>query len=316
MSQACHHAAATRSQDPRYEPTAVMAASAILNVSFRASLLCLVPACTQDNPGFLLFDETTSDPVVSTTTTTPGATTPSGGAPTSDDGGSEAASSGSTDPIAQTTGDPGGDSSESGSTLETTETSTSGSSSETSAGPGSLELPATIATCALLPAFPSPHAGPQACELIASSQVGEASGGMILDTKVIYNGGANRPGHLFFRFDIPPSVADLQLSAVRLEAQVDDNQEAGGPSAGTLYRGDPFDLLSLEFAAPGYGDPGGASADVPLPSGIVSWSFAPEWLVPGAALYLRIVPDADDGVVLYSNAAAGELRPRLHIDYL
>ena len=296
-----------------------MAALATLNVSFRASLLLLVSACTQDNPWFLLAEESTGLASGSTSAATTNTVTASSGgapAPTSDAGGSETATSGTTGPLAQTTGGSSSETSEGGSTLQSEESSTSGSSGDTTAGPGSLELPAAIATCALLSAFPSPHAGPQACEWVASSQAGDPSGVMILDTQVVLNGGGNRPGHLFFRFDIPPAVADLQLSAVRLEAQVDDNQEAGGPSAGALYRSDPFDLISLEFGAPGYGDAGDDSADVPLPNGIVSWPFAPEWLVPGAPLYLRIVPSADDGVLLHSNAAAGELRPRLHIDYL
>lgn len=290
-----------------------MAALATLNVSFRASLLLLVSACTQDNPWFLLAEESTGLASASTSTVT--ASSEGAPAPTSDAGGSET-TSGTTNPLAQTTGGSSGETSEAGSTPEPEESSTSGSSGDTTAGPGSLELPAAIATCALLSAFPSPHAGPQACEWVASTQAGDPGGVMILDTQVVLDGGGNRPGHLFFRFDIPPAVADLQLSAVRLEAQVDDDQEAGGPSAGALYRSDPFDLTSLEFGAPGYGDAGDDSADEPLPNGIVTWSFAPEWLVPGAPLYLRIVPFADDGVLLHSNAAADDLRPRLHIDYL
>lgn len=289
-----------------------MATPAILNVSFRASLLLLVSACTQENPWFLLAEESTGLASASTST----ASSADAPAPTSDTGGSETPTSGTTGPLAPTTGGTSGESSAAGSTVAPEGSSTSGDASETTAGPGSLVLPATIATCALLSAFPSPHAGPQACEWVASTQAGDPGGVMILDKQVVLDGGGNRPGHLFFRFDIPPAVADLQLSAVRLEAQVDDDQEAGGPSAGALYRSDPFDLVSLEFAAPGYGDAGDDSADGPLPNAIVSWPFAPAWLVPGAPLYLRIVPLDDDGVLLHSNAAAGELRPRLHIDYL
>lgn len=289
-----------------------MAIPAISNVSFRASLLLLVSACTQENPWFLLAEESTGLAAASTST----ASSADAPAPTSDAGGRETATSGTTGPLAPTTGGTSSESSSTGASREPESSSTSGDPGETTAGPGSLVLPATIATCALLSAFPSPHAGPQACEWVASTQAGDPGGVMILDTQVVLDGGGNRPGHLFFRFDIPPAVADLQLSAVRLEAQVDDDQEAGGPSAGALYRSDPFDLTSLEFGAPGYGDPGEDSADAPLPSGTVSWPFTPGWLVPGAPLYLRIVPLDDDGVLLHSNAAAGELRPRLHIDYL
>lgn len=291
-----------------------MAVPAILNVSFRASLLVFAPACTQDNPWFLLAEETT-DPLASAgTPSTAAASTSSESAPT-DASGDETASNGTTGPLAETTGDPSGETSAGGSTLEPAESSTS-SSGETTAGPGSLELPATIATCALLAAFPYPHAGPAPCEWVASSQAGDPSGVMILDTKVIQNGGGNRPGHVFFQFDIPPAVADLQLAAVRLELHVDDNQEAGGPSAGSLYQGEPVDLVSLEFGAPGYGGAAIDSADIPLPAGTLSWQLPPGWLVPDAPLYLRLVPFADDGLLLHSNAAAAELRPRLHIDYL
>lgn len=292
-----------------------MAVPAILNVSFRASLLVLAPACTQDNPWFLLADETT-DPLASAGTPSTGTPSTSSESAPTDAGGDETASSGTTGPLAETTGDPSGETSAGGSTLEPSETSTRGSSGDTTAGPGSLELPATLATCALLSAFPNPHAGPTLCEWVASSQAGDPSGVMILDTTVIQNGGGNRPAHVFFQFDIPPAVADLQLAAVRLELHLDDNQEAGGPSAGTLYQSEPVDLLSLEFGAPGYGGAASDSADIPLPGATISWQLPPEWIVPDAPLYLRIVPFADDGLLLHSNAAAAELRPQLHIDYL
>lgn len=271
-----------------------------------------VTACTQHNPWFVLADDdrpgttgaddsTTADPI-DTTDTTDDAQTTDRATETEADPGTDAVITSTTD--ATTT-----------STTDAAETSTTDATTDASE-PGTVELPATLATCALLTAGPAPHAGPSVCEAIADVQGEEATGLMLLDAAVSFNGGGERPAHVFLRFDVPAELGERPLVAATLTMLVDDSLAASGLYAGSVHASDPFDLASLEFAAPAQGAPLADSSDLPLTNSVVAWSLDPALLTPGAALHLRLAPQDDDGVLYLGGAAPLELRPRLTIDHL
>ncbi len=272
-------------------------------------------ACTQENPGFVVVgeDETGAGSTAALVSAT------SGGGPGSSSGGEgESAGDASTAAVLTTgdgaTGD-GPGSSESGGESGSSE-SGSGGSSGGDGEPGSLEVPATLASCALLSAGPALHAGPTICEAIADIQGAKPTGLMLLDSAVSYNGGGERPAHVFLRFDVPAALADKELVAVSLALQVDDSLAASSRAAGSVHLSADFDLVALEFTAPALGVPLAVSEDVPQAGSVVSWEIDPSLVVPGAALFLRIAPDSDDGVLYLGGAAPPELRPRLRVDYL
>ena len=139
---------------------------------------------------------------------------------------------------------------------------------------------------------------------------------MLLDSAVSYNGGGERPAHVFLRFDVPAALADKEVASVSLALQVDDSLAASSRVAGSVHQSPDFDLVALEFTAPELGAALAVSEDVPQAGSVVTWELDPSLVVPGAPLFLRIAPESDDGVLYLGGDAPPELRPRLRVDYL
>lgn len=276
-------------------------------------------ACTQANPWFLLAgeDETGADSGAG-----PGSTTSGEGPGSSSKGEGEGAGEASTAAVLTTWGDATSDVSTSGGSTGSESGSSESGSGESGSGesdsgePGSVEVPATLASCALLSAGPALHAGPTICEAIADIQGAKPSGLMLLDSAVSYNGGGERPAHVFLRFDVPAALADKEVASVSLALQVDDSLAASSRVAGSVHQSPDFDLVALEFTAPELGAALAVSEDVPQAGSVVTWELDPSLVVPGAPLFLRIAPESDDGVLYLGGDAPPELRPRLRVDYL
>jgi hypothetical protein len=204
----------------------------------------------------------------------------------------------------------------SGTTASTTQGS-SGTDAESTAAlpPGSIDVPATVASCVLLPYMAAPYAGPQFCEQNAVVENGTGQAGvLILDEGFEHQGGNGRPARVLLRFEVPAALAGRTLTSVVLLIKFADGETAGSDWSGDLHAVEPFSGASLGDGAPAYldllaGDPGPSE-----PGQTVKWALSPEAVTAGQSAYFGLAALGGDGVLLLGEHAVTGA-PTLRIDY-
>jgi hypothetical protein len=190
-----------------------------------------------------------------------------------------------------------GSSTTEGTTTEDATTTTGDTTTTGGLEPGAYVLPASVATCVLLP-NQYPLGGPATCSANATAQNQTALTGLMMIDTVVNNGdGGGRRAESYVRFDIPAEYGDLTIASATLYVQVADGpfDYPNGPS-GELFRMSAFDMASLDQSYPtGQEKLGGSSfADT---NAWIAWPIAAAQLTPGAPLFLGIVPTSTDGTI-------------------
>lgn len=284
----------------------------------------LAPACTQDNPWFVPIGEE------SATTASVSPTTGSEPSPTTSEPGS-ASGSGSDSLTGSTTGgvEPGTTTSHTASTGEPADTSTgepadtsTGEPADTSSSTGPaepveelIEVPASVATCVLLPIFNLNllYIGPTGCETLAAQNAGNGEVGvMILDKGFIP--ASNRESRVYVSFPIPAAPPGKALIAASLVLAASDSRDAGASWSGDLFLSDAFNALSLETLAPG-GFPLVPNPGPAAPGQLSYWQIPLNNIVPNKTLYLGLGAIDTDGVLYRSSGAGEDKQPRLKLIY-
>ncbi len=300
------------------------------------SLLALA-ACTMDNPNFAIDREPgaaggTSETGDDDTGDTRGAPTSSGGVTsnasshaTSDasDASSEASSDVSTSGVQPgTSGSETGSTGPTGATGETGEsgddTTGSGESSTGAPGPVTVDVPADIGTCVLLPRLVPyvPQASPSKCEAISAMIAGTESGVVTLDTALKEGAGQWREARIFLVFTVPAAPPGTTLTAATLTMHVGASVGADGMMAGALVAVEPFTLGELETDDPMPGAAVGVADGPALAGQAVHWPFTdPAQVLAGAPLFLAVVAMGDDGLIYESAAAQPDRRPTLTLTF-
>ncbi len=129
--------------------------------------------------------------------------------------------------------------------------------------------------------------------------------------------GQSRPSHSFIRFDIPAELAGLTVASATLRVQVADGlgDLANGPQSGELVLTGPFDVDSLNAAAPPSLQPLAGDMGWVDIGQWVTWAVPLDLVVPGQPLFLGLLPTANDGV-FYRGAATRPGAPVLDLSML
>ena len=140
---------------------------------------------------------------------------------------------------------------------------------------------------------------------------------MAIDTEVKNLDGQSRPSHSFIRFDIPAELAGLTVASATLRVQVADGlgDLANGPQSGELVLTGPFDVDSLNAAAPPSLQPLAGDMGWVDIGQWVTWAVPLDLVVPGQPLFLGLLPTANDGV-FYRGAATRPGAPVLDLSML
>lgn len=195
-------------------------------------------------------------------------------------------------------------------TTDATDASTSSTGTTAAPEPFTLDLEATLASCAILANLKGPYAGAGACESHLVKVHGVAPGSMAVDLSLTADQ-TNRPIRTFLRFDPPLDLGGAVVDA-QLRLVVEGAAASGGLDSGDLHAAEPFDAASLQSDAPAAlalitPDPGPAD-----PGQAVTWPLPPALVGAGKPLHLALLPLTDDGVIYRSSAAIEvALRPRL-----
>lgn len=249
-----------------------------------AATAAATTAATSNGASSEATADTTSSSGTSTTSTTSGTTAAS-----------------TTDAASSTTTD----------TAATTDAASTTSTGTTAAPePFTLDLEATLASCAILANLKGPYAGAGACESHLVKVHGVAPGSMAVDLSLTADQ-TNRPIRTFLRFDPPLDLGGAVVDA-QLRLVVEGAAASGGLDSGDLHAAEPFDAASLQSDAPAAlalitPDPGPAD-----PGQTVTWQIPAALVGAGKPLHLALLPLTDDGVIYRSSAAIEvALRPRL-----
>lgn len=281
-----------------------------------------VPACTQDNPWFVpVSDESATTASVNPTTgSEPGPTTSEPGSGSGSDSMTGPTTSGAlpgtTTSHTASTGEPADTS-----TGEPVDTSTSEpADTSSSTGPAEpmeelIEVPATLATCVLLPIFNLNllYIGPAGCEMLAAQFAGNGEiGVMVLDKAFIP--ASSRESRVYVSFAIPAAPPGKDLLAATLVLEASASLDAGAAWSGDLFLSDAFNEFSLKTLAPGgiplVPNPGPAAPGQPS-----YWQIPLNNIVPNQTLYLGLGAIDTDGVLYRSNGAGEDKKPRLKLIY-
>jgi hypothetical protein len=197
---------------------------------------------------------------------------------------------------------------------ETTDGGSSSSGGETTgSNVPTLSIGAEVATCVLTAIQSFSHVGPAACEQRTSEGLGLAGGGMIVDEEFNENGDG-RPGIVFMRFAIPAQVGELdEVLSATLVFHVADPDGAASGAGGAVRLAMPFTAGDLETKAPGWIPGFEELVGAISPGQQVQIVLPPAAITAGTPLHVGIWPYSNDAAVYLSNAAAGELRPRLDL---
>lgn len=200
------------------------------------------------------------------------------------------------------------------------ETSTTGGStgSETGLREMTMQWPASVAECVLLPAGGSPYGGPGVCEQVVGGQFGIPQGLMIVDESVNDNGGDGRPAIIYLRFDWPPEIEGAPLLELELDLRV-LAEDPPNITTGDLWTTSAFvveDLLDLPVPA---GDQMlfGSIGDA-VPGTTVTWVLDPSDFSTTEPVTLRLEEYSTTAGIVYWNLDAVDPahRPMLRARFL
>jgi hypothetical protein len=190
-------------------------------------------------------------------------------------------------------------------------------SGTTGVQPGSADIPADIATCALLPTAALAYQGPDECEVQVTIELMQDSAlrdGLIVDLQ--FDNAQGRPAWGFVRFDptatVPPG-AMLTAATLVLTVSPSPAQNFAIASSGQVKPASAFDLTTLAAGAPIVAVDG-VSIGLTNPGEIkmidVTALVASQW---PSAIHLAIEPQDYTGRVYMNHKS--DAPPRLIVDW-